>query len=128
MMQGLQPFLPQTQYSSHRQRQLLPSGSLGEQLFSTGSREPVILGPLSLIRQLPFGRDPALRLESMKCRIQRTRFNLQHVQRRTANLLADGMTMKGTEEEDPKNEKVQGSLKEINAVAASHHRLWRHAT
>jgi hypothetical protein len=77
---------------------------------------------------IAFGRDPALRFQSMKGGIQRTRFNLQHIQRRAANLLADGMTMKGTEEEDAKDEKVQRSLKEIDAVAASHHRLWRQAT
>jgi hypothetical protein len=67
---------------------------------------------------LPRGFDPASRFEAVKRWIERTRFNLEQIFRGLLDALGDRVAVRGSKEKRTKNQKVEGSLEELDATGA----------
>src|ERR1043166_6795703 len=87
------------QDQSHGANERLPFRLLGKELFPAERGEAIVLGPFSLIRQLPRRRNPAFRFEAMHARVQRPGLDLEKVFRCPLDVLRNSMSVHGPGDE-----------------------------
>src|SRR6185436_16697367 len=80
------------------------------QAFAAGRREPVDLRPAVVLRRLPLRVDPALQLETLQRRVQRTELDAEPIARAVANRADDGVAVQRTEQERPQNQEVEHAV------------------
>ena len=86
------------------------------ELSASGARERVVLRAAILFGDAPLGLDPALMLETMQGRIQRTLVNLQHIARHLANAPRDGPAVLGLQLQRLQNQQVERALDEVDRL------------
>jgi hypothetical protein len=86
-------FAPRIQRAGHRLDQAFPAGMFGKQLLLAGMCEAVGLGPLAILRDLPFRGDPAFAFQPVQRGVERTCIDLQDIAGISANRLADRIAM-----------------------------------
>src|SRR5215471_5512610 len=70
---------------------------------------------------LPPGGQKLLVFEAMKCGIKRSLLDLKGLAGHLLDSLSDGVAMNGAKSDDPQDEKIEGALREIEAVVSLHH-------
>src|SRR4051794_9330921 len=94
----------------HRPGKRLPLRMLGSKFSTAAWGQTIDPRAFSLVRRLPRGRDPTLGLQPMKCRIQRTCFDLEQVFGGSLDMLRDGVTVRGTSLKGAQNEQLERPL------------------
>jgi hypothetical protein len=86
--------------------------SAGE-LLPAGGRQPVVLAlALSLSEHFPFRRDPALALETVERRIQRSMLQAEDVVGRALDVLGDLVPVRRTEQQCAEDQHIQRALQQ----------------
>src|SRR5579863_8293555 len=98
-------------------RQAIPIGRLFLELPAAQSRQGVEFRPPSEFAGLPLSGDPALLLELVKSRVQRSIADLQDVPGDLFQTLADSPAMKGLKGKNLENQEIQCALYQIGRFA-----------
>src|SRR5262245_44625373 len=98
-------------------RETPPVRALAIELLPTGPGQLVELCPPPQVAGFPLRRDPALLLELVQRRIERSVADLQRVAGDLAEPLADRPAMHRPEREDLQDQKVQRALNEVGWFA-----------
>jgi hypothetical protein len=69
---------------------------------------------------LPFGRKELFVLEAMKRGVERSLLDLQSLAGHLLNPLCDGITMNGAKRDDPHDEEIECTLREIESIFGFH--------
>src|SRR5215813_10589910 len=83
--------------------------------------EFIELGFAAGLGQLPFGGQKLLVFETMKCGIKRSLLNLKGLTGYLLDSLSDGIAVNGAKSDDPQDEKIESTLREIEAVFSLHY-------
>ncbi len=110
--------------ASDRVHELRPPVLLARQLSLAGRRQPVVLGPLVRLADVPLGLEPSALLEAVERGVERTGFDLEQAVGLRADRLADAVAVLRAPLQGPEDEHVEGALEELQArfVRAFGHR------
>ena len=101
------------QYQSHCGREAIPAGELALQLLAALARQRVELRAPAKVRLLPVGDDPALVLEAVERRVERSLLDRQHLVGELLDALGDRPTMKRVARDGLEDEEVERPLEQI---------------
>jgi tetratricopeptide (TPR) repeat protein len=82
-------------------------------MLATGGGKRIELGRAAAVAFSPSRLDPALALEAIEGRIERSLLNLQHVSGYLLNAFGDGPSMLGLKRDGLEDQQVEGALQEI---------------
>ena len=95
---------------------LLPAGAFGEQVLAPGGRELIHARALIALRHLPLRADPALPLQPMQRRIQRSGIHLEDVGGMAPQRLADAVAVVRAPLQRLEDQEIKRSLQELDPV------------
>src|SRR6185437_8004412 len=90
-----------------------PAVRLGADRAPARRGEPVVLGPAVVLARPPFALDPALLLEPLQRRIERTLIDVEHAARHLLNARADPPAVHRLEGERLQDEEVERAPKDV---------------
>src|SRR5215831_8309260 len=93
----------------------VPFRVLGRELLTPERRQAIEPRPLAFLGQVPRRSDPALRLQTMKRRIQRPRLDLEEVFRGALYMLGNRMPVREPDKQGTEDEQVERALQQLNA-------------
>ena len=94
-----------------------PLRMFAPELLPPGGRKAIIPGAAAVLRDLPFGGDPAFDLQALECRIERAELDIQGLVRSAANGLGDAIPMQRSEEESAEHQHVERALQQVHIEA-----------
>jgi hypothetical protein len=101
--------------ASDGEGELVPAGLFLGELVAAGGGELVELGALAFVGEGPFGGDPALGFEAVEGGVEGAGFDLEDVLGGLFDVLGDGVSVGGAEEEGAEDEEVERALEEVEA-------------